>query len=53
MIGQHAAFGEAVDALSDGLQRVNVQSGIGFVQKGHPWLEEQHLEDFQSLFRLH
>ena len=40
---------EAVDALGDDAQGVNVQAGVGLVQDGEAGTEQLHLEDLEAL----
>ena len=40
---------EAVDALGDDAQGVDVQAGVGLVQDGEAGTEQLHLEDLEAL----
>ena len=42
-------WSDAVDALGHDAEGIDVKAGIGFVQKSERGLEQEHLEDFQSL----
>ena len=49
---QHAhvgALGDRVDALGDGVERVDVEAGVGLVEHGELGLLERHLEDLHAL----
>ena len=49
---QHAhvgALGDRVDALGDGVERVDVEPGVGLVEHGELGLLERHLEDLHAL----
>jgi hypothetical protein len=48
---QHAALGgtQAVDALRDDLERVDVEAGIRLVEYRERGLEHEHLQDFVAL----
>ncbi len=49
---EHRARGRAqrIDAFGDQFQRVDIQTGIGFIEDRELGLEQRHLQDFQSLF---
>jgi len=47
----HRALGraQAIDALGDDLERVDVQPGVGLVQHCEPGFQQRHLQDFVAL----
>ena len=49
---EEAALGVAqrVDAVGDRLQRVDVESAVGFVEDREPWFQHRELEDLVALF---
>ena len=49
---QHAAIRRAqrVHAIGHQLQRVDIETGIGFIENGERGLEQRHLQNFQPLF---
>ena len=40
---------QPVDAVGDDLQRVDVETGIGFVEHREPRLEQRHLQNLVAL----
>ena len=48
---EHGAVAAAhhVDAVGDDLQRIDVQTGVGFVEDRKRWFEHRHLEDLVAL----
>src|SRR5262245_42239621 len=40
---------QPVDAVRDGLERVDIEAGIGLVEHAQPRLQQRHLQDFVAL----
>src|SRR5262249_12018205 len=40
---------QSVDAVRDGLERVDIEAGIGLVEHAQPRLQQRHLQDFVAL----
>ncbi len=45
----HVGAGEAVDALGDGAERVDVEAGVGLVEHRHAGLQQRHLQHLHAL----
>src|SRR5699024_8976817 len=41
---------QGINTVGDGLQGVDIEAGVGFVENRQRWLQYQHLQNFITLF---